>query len=80
MSISLEYKAVTYPQHTKMWLSPDDLEQEYGFSKSTQAKMRMSSSRSTIPFCKIGGKYILYSREQINEWIKDHQVHQVQGA
>ena len=62
---------------TKRWLSPFDLQQEYGFSKSMQSKMRMSSNRSTIPFCKIGGKYILYDRYKIDEWIQDHQV---QGA
>ena len=62
---------------TKRWLSPDDLEHEYGFSKSTQAKMRMSSSSSTIPFSKIGGKYIRYSRVSIDQWIEEHNV---QGA
>lgn len=74
MSVSLEYKAVTYPQYAKRWLSPDDLEQEYGFSKSTQAKMRMVSNSSNIPFSKIGGKYIRYRRDLIDQWLEDHQV------
>ena len=61
----------------KRWLSPDDLEQEYGFSKSTQAKMRMVINKSSIPFSKIGGKYIRYDRQKIDAWLETHQV---QGA
>ncbi|MCT7466492.1 hypothetical protein N5T78_07880 [Aliarcobacter cryaerophilus] len=60
----------------KRWLSPSDLEVEYGFSKSTQAKMRMSSSSSTIPFSKIS-KYIRYDRLEIDKWL---EAHKVQGA
>lgn len=74
MSQNLEHKAATYPQYAKRWLSPDDLKKEYGFSKSTQAKMRMASSSSTIPFSKINGKYIRYDRFLIDQWLKDHQV------
>lgn len=74
MSQNLEHQAATYPQYTKRWLSPDDLEDEFGFSKSTQSKMRMSSNPSTIPFSKIGGKYIRYDRALINQWLEDHQV------
>lgn len=74
MSISLEQKTVAYPQYAKRWLSPDDLQQEYGFSKSTQAKFRMQKNKSTIPFSKIGGKYIRYDRALIDQWIEDHQV------
>jgi len=57
----------------KRWLSPSDLEVEFGFSKSTQAKMRMVSSCSTIPFSKIG-KYIRYDRVAIDKWLEEHQV------
>lgn len=77
MSQNLEHQAATYPQYEKRWLSPDDLEQQYGFSKSSQAKMRMTSSTSTIPFSKINGKYIRYDRLLIDRWLEDHQV---QGA
>ena len=57
----------------KRWLSPEDLKQEYGFSKSTQAKMRMASNSSTLPFSKIG-KYIRYDRNAIDRWLEEHQV------
>lgn len=59
----------------KMWLSPTDLEVEFGFSKSTQAKLRMKSNRNglSIPFSKTG-KYIRYSRARIYEWLEAHQV------
>ena len=74
MPVNLEHQAETYPQYAKRWLSPDDLEQEYGFSKSSQAKMRMASNNSTIPFSKINGKYIRYDRYLIDHWLADHQV------
>ena len=55
------------------WLDPNGLEAEYGFSKSSQAKMRMLSNSSTIPFSKIG-KYIRYDRHLIDTWLSSHQV------
>ena len=57
----------------KRWLSPVELEAEYGFSRSTQAKMRMTSSSSNIPFSKIG-KYVRYDRIAIDKWLENHQV------
>lgn len=54
----------------KQYLSPDELAEEYGFSKSTQAKYRMSRK---IPFSKIG-KYIRYNREEINKWLANNRV------
>ena len=77
MTINLEEK-IDYPSryagYHKRWLSPEDLELEYGFSKSTQAKMRMIKSNSTIPFSKIGGKYIRYDRVAIDKWLEEHKV------
>ena len=57
----------------KRWLNPSELEQEYGFSKSTQAKMRMTSNSSTIPFSKIG-KFIRYDRHLIDAWLEQHSI------
>jgi predicted DNA-binding transcriptional regulator AlpA len=78
-TISLEKidYASRYASNQKRWMSPIDLELEYGFSKSTQSKMRMITSNSTIPFSKIGGKYIRYDRVAIDKWLEDHKV---QGA
>jgi len=75
-TISLEKVnfAEVYAKLTKRWLSPNDLEEEYGFSKSTQSKMRMQSSNSTIPFSKVGGKYIRYDRYLIDKWLEQHQI------
>jgi predicted DNA-binding transcriptional regulator AlpA len=39
--------------------------------------MRMIKSNSTIPFSKIGGKYIRYDRVAIDKWLEEHSV---QGA
>jgi len=57
-------------QQKKQWLTPDDLEAEFGFSKSTQAKYRMNRK---IPFSKVG-KYIRYNRDEIDKWLKDNSV------
>lgn len=76
MSINLDEKidyALKNVWSQKDWLSPVDLENEYGISKSTQGKFRMSSNASTIPFSKVG-KYIRYNRNAINKWLEEHQV------
>jgi len=57
----------------KRWLSPSELQEEYGFSKSTQAKMRMAHSSSTLPFSKVG-KFIRYDRYLIDAWLEEHQM------
>lgn len=59
--------------YNKRWVDTNELEIEFGFSKSTQAKMRMASNPSNIPFSKIG-KYIRYDRIAIDKWLEDHQV------
>lgn len=76
MSANLEIMNFSeiYAKEGKRWLSPDDLANEYGFSKSTQSKMRMASNSSTIPFSKINGKYIRYDRIAIDKWLEDHNI------
>ncbi len=54
----------------KEWLTPDELFEEYKFSKSTQAKYRMERK---IPFSKIG-RYVRYNREEINKWLELNRV------
>lgn len=76
MSINLDEKinyASRYAGYQKRWLCPDDLEQEYGFSKSSQAKMRMTKNGSKIPFSKVG-RYIRYDRNLINAWLEAHAI------
>ena len=55
----------------KKYLTQEELETEYAISKSTQSKYRMQKK---IPFIKIGGRYIRYSREQIEAWLDSHSV------
>lgn len=57
----------------KRWLTPSELQEEYGFSTSSQAKMRMSNNASRIPFSKIG-RYVRYDRTAIDKWLEKHQV------
>ncbi|MDQ1340200.1 MAG: hypothetical protein QG567_1357 [Campylobacterota bacterium] len=56
------------------FLTPDELEIEYKFSKSTQAKYRMARK---IPFIKIGGRYIRYKREDIHRWLEKNRIEEV---
>ncbi|MBS4068962.1 DNA-binding protein [Sulfurimonas sp. RIFOXYB12_FULL_35_9] len=52
------------------WFTPQGLEDNYGFSKSRQARLRMERK---IPFSKIGS-YIRYSREAIDKWLNEAAV------
>lgn len=54
----------------KVWLTPSELKEEFGFSESTQAKYRMDRK---IPFSKVG-RYIRYNRNDINLWLKEHKI------
>ncbi len=54
----------------KQWLNSDELEEEFGILKSTQAKMRMAK---TLPYHKIG-KYIRYFRPDIDKMFSDAKV------
>ncbi len=54
----------------KEWLTPNDVFEVYEISTSTQSKMRM---KKKIPFSKIG-RYIRYSRTEINKWLMSHSV------
>ncbi len=54
----------------KLWLSTDDLEEEYEICKSTQAKMRM---KKTLPYHKIG-KYVRYHRPDIDQMFLNAKV------
>ncbi|RKX82590.1 MAG: DNA-binding protein [Spirochaetes bacterium] len=55
---------------TKEWLTPSELQEEFGISTSTQAKMRVSRA---IPYHKIS-KYVRYKRADINAWFDSAKV------
>ena len=56
---------------TKRWLTPKNLESEFGIARSTQAKLRMEGK---IPYSKIGNKFIRYDRREIDKWLEAHKV------
>ena len=52
------------------WITPKELNKEYGFGLSTQAKLRMDNK---IPYYKIG-HFIKYDRVEVDLWIKSNKV------
>ena len=52
------------------WITPKELNAEYGFGLSTQAKLRMDNK---IPYYKIG-HFIKYDRVEVDLWIKSNKV------
>jgi len=54
----------------KEWLTPSDLEKEFGIKTSTQNKLRMGRK---IPYSKIG-KFVRYNRAKINKLFEDAEV------
>lgn len=58
----------------KKWLTIAELENEFGFKKDVQAKMRMKNAKIKIPFSKIGRKFIRYDRLKIEKWLEDHEI------
>lgn len=59
--------------NTSKWMNTDELAEEYGIKKSTQALYR---SKKKIPFSKIGG-FVYYNKNKIDEWIENHSVEMV---
>jgi len=58
-------------QSTTSWLSPIQLQEEYALKISLQAKLRMDKK---IPYSKINGKTIRYSRTKIDKWLENAEV------
>lgn len=56
--------------NVKEWLSPKELELEFGIKISTQNKMRMAKK---LPYSKLG-KFVRYSRTKINQMFTDAEV------
>ena len=64
------------------WLTPYQLQDQYGISRTQQAKLRMrrnyeegATNCNPIPFVKIG-KHILYPKADIEKWL----LTQIKGA
>lgn len=59
-----------FSKEKKDWLTPDNVVEEFGIAKSTQAQYR---ALGKIPFSKLGRK-VLYSRAKLNKWLEDAEV------
>ncbi len=55
-------------QALKDWLTPKDVETEFGIKTTSQANMR---SEKRIPYSKMGN-FIFYSRKKLYEWFEKH--------
>jgi len=75
MSVSLEEinYAEKYAQLTKKFVTPRELEEMYGFSRSWLSKCRMQGSKIRLPYIKLGGQ-IRYQIEAVNKYLEDHQI------
>lgn len=62
---------MTTTDFQERWLSPREVQEQYGFSTSTLAKWRMDSIN--LPFSRMG-KYIRYNTTDIDKWIENHKV------
>lgn len=58
---------------SSQWLDSKQLEEEYGFGLSWQAKRRMQKDKMNFPYYKVGG-CIRYKRSEIDQWIEDHKM------
>jgi len=56
------------------WLTPEELERDYGITQSTQGKYRMAKNKQNIPFTKIGSKFIRYDRLLIDKWLEENAI------
>jgi len=56
----------------KEWLTPDELQEEYGISIHAQNRMRMRK----IPYSKIG-KHVRYKRSDIEKWLEEHKIEMI---
>jgi hypothetical protein len=54
----------------KQWLNPEELAEEFGISIPSQNRYRADRK---IPFSKVG-RFIRYSRDDINTWLKNHTI------
>ena len=57
--------------HIKEWLTPKEVNKEFGFSVSTLAKWRMNNLH--LSYSKIG-KYVKYQRSVIVEFLEAHTI------
>ena len=66
------------------WLTPEQLQNQYGISRTQQAKLRMrrnykdGATKYPIPFVKIG-KHILYLKADIEEWLLSQRKGAIYG-
>ncbi len=54
----------------KQWLNAEELFEEFGISIPSQNRYR---AERKIPFAKVG-RFIRYSRDDINTWFKNHTI------
>lgn len=69
----VDYTSKDIELEDKRWLTPTELEEYTGWSRSWQSKARMNSSRIKLPYKKLS-KFVLYDRLEIDAFIEEHTV------
>jgi len=69
----IDYTSKDIELEDKRWLTPIELEEYTGWSRSWQSKARMNSSRVKLPYKKLS-KFVLYDRLEIDAFIEEHTV------
>jgi hypothetical protein len=58
----------------KIYLSTDDLENQYGLKKSFQAKYR-TVARNPMPYTRpAGSRVVLYRKDKLEKWLEEFSI------
>lgn len=61
----------------KIYLSKDDVENQYGLKKSFQAKYR-TARRNPMPYTRpAGSKVVLYRKDKLEAWLEAFSINDV---
>ena len=58
----------------KRYISPQDVQDQYSFKKSLQAKLRMDKEKGPPYVRPSGSRIVLYNREEFEKWLEEWRV------
>lgn len=58
-----------------IWLTPEQLHEQYGFSLEHQAQLRrLKNPKKQLPYSKINTKTVRYLKSDVDAWLKSWSV------